>query len=465
VTVISQQSKQRCGVIGMGMIGAGVAECLVRKSRRVFAYDVRPAAAAAVAGVHACASPAEVARNSDVLIVSVVSAEQAHSVLFGAQGVAEGAHPNLIVALMCTIRVPLVLKLASEAQRKSFKLIDVAITTGGAPTSAGTAGLMAGGDVETVEATRGVMEEFSSLFAHMGPVGAGMAAKVARNIMHYCAALGAYEGGLLAEAAGVDVAKLIEVVRKSDPHNVMSTKLLERRGVKPLGDQPREVLEKFEGWAGLLYKDLDAGIDLARSLGVEVPGAQLAQERGDLIYGLPQGTTAHVSPVSLTSDARTATDAGADASASADGTAGAGPGATTGEHAAAAELRALGVRTMDAVYGKGMVKTPAPEAQLQPFLDATVRILFGEVWNRPGLSMRDRRLLVIGATAQLNRPDLIEIQSLGALINGELTEDQLQEAVLHLAFYCGWPNATSVSKGFGAAIKKAAELKATQQKP
>jgi 3-hydroxyisobutyrate dehydrogenase-like beta-hydroxyacid dehydrogenase/alkylhydroperoxidase/carboxymuconolactone decarboxylase family protein YurZ len=416
--------QQRSGVIGMGMIGAGVAACLVRKGYEVSGYDIRPEVMTRVAGLKTCSSPAEVARNSDVVIVSVVNADQAHAVLFGAQGIAEGRHSQLVVALMSTIRVPIVLKLAKEAEQHGFKLIDVAITTGGAPTSEGTAGLMVGGDTETIESVRGVMESFSSVFLHMGPLGAGMAAKVARNIMHYCASMGAYEGGLLAEAAGVDINKLIEVVRKSDPHNIMSTILLEKRGVKPLDKEviPEETMELFLHAANLLYKDLDAGIDLANSLGVEVPGAALAMQRGDLIHGLPPGTTK--------------------------------PAPT---QARDPDQKLRGFQMMDEVYGKGTVPMPPASEELPPYLDATARILFGDIWTRPGLSIRDRRLLVLGATAQLSRPDLIEIQVTGALANKELTEEQRQEMVLHLAFYCGWCKGTAVYQGVTSALKKHVE--------
>jgi 3-hydroxyisobutyrate dehydrogenase len=277
------------------MIGAGVAECLIRKGRQVSGYDVRPDAIAGIKGLKSCASPADVARNSDVIIVSVVNADQARAVLFGKQGIAEAAHPTLVVALMATIRVPTVLELARQASEHGFKLIDVSITTGGAPTSSGTAGLMAGGDDSTIDSVRGVMQEFSGVFSHMGPLGAGIAAKLARNIMHYGAAQGSYEGGLVAEAAGVDLKKLIDLIRKSDPHNIMSTILIEKRGVKPLDPdvQGADMMAFWKRNASLLYKDLDAGIDLAKSLGVKVPGAELALEQGDLVYGLPPGTTPH----------------------------------------------------------------------------------------------------------------------------------------------------------------------------
>jgi 4-carboxymuconolactone decarboxylase len=106
---------------------------------------------------------------------------------------------------------------------------------------------------------------------------------------------------------------------------------------------------------------------------------------------------------------------------------------------------------MDRIYGEGF--SSSLPADGGPMLDDTVRHLFGEIWSRPGLSIRDRRLLVLGATAAIGRADLIEIQVRGALANGELTPEQLREAVLHLQYYVGWGNGTQVSKGVEAAIR------------
>jgi len=111
-----------------------------------------------------------------------------------------------------------------------------------------------------------------------------------------------------------------------------------------------------------------------------------------------------------------------------------------------------GYAMVDAVYGKGAGKIMAA-AKRDAFLDETVGHLFGEIWSRPHLSMRDRRLLVLGATAALGRKDLVEIQVHGALENGEFSDEELQEAALHLAFYVGWPNASAAWQGILAAQK------------
>ncbi len=118
---------------------------------------------------------------------------------------------------------------------------------------------------------------------------------------------------------------------------------------------------------------------------------------------------------------------------------------------------AKGRDVMARVYGAQLLPESAGPG-MTPFLDETVGHLFGDIWSRPGLSIRDRRLLVIGATAMLGRPDLVEVQIFGALVNGELDRAALDEIVLQLAFYAGWPNATGLSAGIQAALARHAAL-------
>ena len=72
--------------------------------------------------------------------------------------------------------------------------------------------------------------------------------------------------------------------------------------------------------------------------------------------------------------------------------------------------------------------------------DLTDNVLFGDVWERPGLSKRDRSLVTVSALIALNRPEQLRSHLARARDNG-LTEEQLVEAITHLAFYSGWPNA------------------------
>ena len=96
---------------------------------------------------------------------------------------------------------------------------------------------------------------------------------------------------------------------------------------------------------------------------------------------------------------------------------------------------------------------PAPSAQpsraqqlmgdIAPKLaDLTDTVLFGDVWARPQLSRRDRSLVTVSALVAMNRPDQLRSHLALARQNG-LTEEELVEAITHLAFYSGWPNAVS----------------------
>jgi 4-carboxymuconolactone decarboxylase len=75
-------------------------------------------------------------------------------------------------------------------------------------------------------------------------------------------------------------------------------------------------------------------------------------------------------------------------------------------------------------------------------VEITDEVLFGDVWERPGLSKRDRSLITVAALVALYRPEQLPGHLRRAIDNG-LTKDELIEAITHLAFYAGWPSAMS----------------------
>ena len=106
-----------------------------------------------------------------------------------------------------------------------------------------------------------------------------------------------------------------------------------------------------------------------------------------------------------------------------------------------ADPRAAGMAKMQEVYGF----TVDPDDLEGPYVDVTVDHLFGTVWTREALGVRDRRLATIGVIAAQGLPGLLEVQFDAALERGELTEEQLRELVLHLTHYVGWPLSTGMS--------------------
>ena len=91
-----------------------------------------------------------------------------------------------------------------------------------------------------------------------------------------------------------------------------------------------------------------------------------------------------------------------------------------------------------------------------PFFDIMLEQLFGEVWTREALSLRDRRLVTMGVIAALGERDTFAIQVRSAIKNGELTPEQCREMVIHLAQYAGYPRAAGL---IGEVEKVIASLK------
>ncbi len=101
------------------------------------------------------------------------------------------------------------------------------------------------------------------------------------------------------------------------------------------------------------------------------------------------------------------------------------------------DLYEIGSAKMAEVYAGDVVAMPKGT---MAFNDVMMESLFAQVWTRDVLSMRDRRLLLIGAIAANGGADILAIQAKATLKNGELTPDELRETLIMLAPYAGYPN-------------------------
>ncbi|MEU2543433.1 carboxymuconolactone decarboxylase family protein [Streptomyces iakyrus] len=99
---------------------------------------------------------------------------------------------------------------------------------------------------------------------------------------------------------------------------------------------------------------------------------------------------------------------------------------------------------------------PAIQEIAPKLAEVTDTVLFGDIWERPGLSPPDRSLVTVTALTALYRTDQLGFHLGKALENG-VTKDELVEAVTHLAFYAGWPNAMSAMTQLKAIVDKADE--------
>ena len=116
-----------------------------------------------------------------------------------------------------------------------------------------------------------------------------------------------------------------------------------------------------------------------------------------------------------------------------------------------AERRARGLEMLAKVYAGDVVTPPEGFA----FSDVMLEQLFAEVWSRDVLSIRDRRLLLLGIIAEKGEPMTFGIQVKAALKNGELAPDEVRELLLMIAQYAGYPRAAAL---LGIIEQKIAEV-------
>jgi len=276
------------GFIGLGQMGAPMASHLVEHPGGLVVCDARAEASEELAskGAKAVATPADVAASADVISVMVLDDDQVRDVLLGENGIAGTAKPGTVVAIHSTIRTGTAEQLSEHVAGRDISIVDAPVSGGFMGAHAGTLAVLVGGPDAAVERCREPFGRWAKLLVHFGPTGAGTRAKLARNLLHFVAFTAAGEAQQLADAAGLDLAKLAEVVRYSDgitggPAAIMFRNSVERL---ELTDPLYEVLAHVRT---LGEKDLSLALELGETLGVALPLARLALERFAAGLGVP----------------------------------------------------------------------------------------------------------------------------------------------------------------------------------
>jgi 3-hydroxyisobutyrate dehydrogenase-like beta-hydroxyacid dehydrogenase len=269
-------------------MGAPMAARLASWPGGLIVYDTRPEALTplADAGAKAAGSVAEVAAAAGVISVMVRDDDQVRDVV-RAVAAAAGDRP-VIAAIHATIGPGTAAGLAAEVSHTGVEVVDAPVSGGFMGAQDGRLAVMVGGSRAAYERCREPFGCWADLIVHMGPVGAGTRAKLARNLLHFAAFTAAAEAQRLAEAAGVDLRKLGRVVRHSDAVTGGPGAIMLRSATAPLDtDDPlREILEHVRA---LGEKDLSLALDLGAELGVDLPMARLALARFAAGLGLPPG--------------------------------------------------------------------------------------------------------------------------------------------------------------------------------
>ncbi len=116
------------------------------------------------------------------------------------------------------------------------------------------------------------------------------------------------------------------------------------------------------------------------------------------------------------------------------------------------KLRKLGAETIKDVYAGDVV---VPEEPGYAFTDIMLETLFAQVWTRDTLSMRDKRILLLGMIAAQRQPDTFKIQVKASIKRGELSPEDIRELHLFITQYCGYPTAAGLLMPMEEAIAEA----------
>jgi 3-hydroxyisobutyrate dehydrogenase-like beta-hydroxyacid dehydrogenase len=258
------------GFVGLGNIGKPMAHRLAPEfDLRVYDLAPEPVAELVAAGATAAQSVAELA-DVDVLCVMVRDDDQVRSV--AEQVLAAGGVPVVVVHSTVAPTTP------AELAERGLTVLDAPVSGGPMGAADGSLAILVGGPEAAYAVAEPVLARMGSKVLHAGPLGAGTKLKLARNLIHFVAFTAVTEAQRLAEASGLDLKALGEVVRHTDAITGGPGAMMYRDTTAPL-DKDDFWWGVFDHVRALGEKDLSFAIELADTLGVDVPLARLARER------------------------------------------------------------------------------------------------------------------------------------------------------------------------------------------
>lgn len=266
-------STTRVGFVGLGNIGKPMALRLAAAASsgdiELWVYDVAPdpVAELTAAGAKSAGSIGELAAVVDVVCVMVRDDDQVRAV-------AEEVGPGTVLVIHSTVAPGT----PAELEARGLTVVDAPVSGGPMGAADGSLAIMVGGSDDDFLAARPALDVMGAKVVHAGPLGAGTRMKLARNLIHFVAFTAVTEAQRLAEAAGLDLRQLGEIVRHTDAITGGPGAIALRDTAAPLA--PDDFWTGvFQHVAALGEKDLSFAIALADELGVDVPLAREALPR------------------------------------------------------------------------------------------------------------------------------------------------------------------------------------------
>ena len=260
-----REDKPTIGFIGLGLMGQAFTECLCRLDYTVIGHDLdeEKISAAAGHGIQPASSAANLTARADIILICVTSTDGVRAAVFGPDGVAEAANGDKLLVDHSTSVVQDTKDMAAELlERTGMGWIDAPVSGGPPAAQSGSLAIMAGGAEDDITRAASVLDDLAAQFTHMGPVGAGQVTKMINQVLVLNNYAILAEALAMAEAGGIDAAKIPEALGAGHAGSNMLASMY-----------PRMLARDFApaGFARQILKDLDMVHDLAKSLAVPTP--------------------------------------------------------------------------------------------------------------------------------------------------------------------------------------------------
>jgi len=263
-------------------MGAPIAMNILRAGFPLTVYNRTPSKAAELvaAGAQWAETPAEVASLSEIVFTNLSDSPDVMHILFGANGVIEGSHPDMILVDNSTIKPAASREIYHRFQEVGVCALDAPVSGGDIGAKDGTLAIMIGGDAEALEKVMPVLEVIGKKITLVGDSGAGQVAKAANQIMVAAQMVAEAELMLFAQKSGVDVARVIEAIKGGAAQ------------CWTLDVKPQRLLagNRNPGFkSSLQAKDLNIVMDTARDYQAVLPGTALNSQLFNGMVALGEG--------------------------------------------------------------------------------------------------------------------------------------------------------------------------------
>jgi 3-hydroxyisobutyrate dehydrogenase-like beta-hydroxyacid dehydrogenase len=255
---------KKIGFIGIGIMGEAMAANLLKAGYEVCVYARKAGKAQALAalGATVAATPAEVAAQSEAVVVMVKADADVEEIVMGKAGIVVGASPGLYILNGTTILPSTSKRLAAAVAARGIVMLDCPVTGSAPQAKEGKLTFIVGGDAAAFEACKPVMLAMGKAAFHLGASGSGSYAKLANNAMYVINLLSFVEAVSIASKSGIDPERFIEIVSLGGARSAASESKL-----------PTILARDFSPAFSLAMMNKDLGLvkELAAELGVTTP--------------------------------------------------------------------------------------------------------------------------------------------------------------------------------------------------